>query len=401
MTAGLAVLAAALGYFVDIYDLILLSNLRSRSLTPIGLTQSELLDDGVRLLNFQMFGMLVGGILWGVLGDRRGRISVLFGSILLYSLANLANAAVQTVPAYAMLRFVAGVGLAGELGAGITLVSELMGRHTRGYGTTLVASLGIPGAVAAYGVAESFDWRVAYVVGGVLGLLLLAFRVTVRESGMFQTVKTLQVARGNFFALFARRQRAWRYLAVILVACPCWFVVGIPVTFAPEFGKALGMPVLPNAGRAVMLCYIGITLGGLVSGFLSQLLRSRKRVLAIFLGLTAAGCGVYFGLGAGRSLTWFYWVCFGLGIPIGYWAVFMTAVAEQFGTNLRATAATTAPNFVRGATVLMTSAFRVAKGPLGILGGGIAVGVAVLLLAGISVATLEETYGKDLDFVEE
>ncbi len=396
----LAVLVAALGYFVDIYDLILFSIVRVTSLKAIGVADASLLDTGVLLINMQMGGMLVGGILWGVLGDKRGRLSVLFGSIVLYSLANLANGFVQSVAVYAPLRFVAGVGLAGELGAGITLVSEIMHRESRGYGTTIVASIGILGAVAAYFVGESFDWRVAYFVGGALGLALLVLRVSVYESGMFQQVKSLSVSRGNFFSLFATARRARRYLCVILIGVPIWYAIGILITFSPEFGNAMGMTAVPNAGRAVLFAYIGLAAGDFTSGTASQLSRSRRRVVFVFLLLTALFVGLYFAIGH-RSLTTFYALCVALGFATGYWAVFVTIASEQFGTNIRATATTTAPNFVRGAVVPLTLAFQGGKELLGVLGSGIAVGVVTLAVALLALRGLDETFGKDLDFVEQ
>lgn len=398
---NIAILVAALGYFVDIYDLILFSVVRKESLVAIGVAEADSLRIGLMLLARQNLGMLVGGVLWGILGDRRGRLSVLFGSILLYSLANFANGYVGTVETYALLRFIAGVGLAGELGAGITLVSELMHRDSRGYGATLVASIGILGGIAAEIVATSFDWRTAYLVGGVLGLLLLLLRVSVRESPMFQAVKSSTVSRGNFFALFSDRRRVRRYLAVILVAVPIWYVVGILISFSPEFVTALGLRFTPTTGRAIAFLYAGLVLGDLGSGVLSQLIKSRRRAIALFLGLTAVGCLLFF-LKVASTLNGFYALCVAMGFTIGYWAVFMMMAAEQFGTNLRATAATTAPNFVRGSVVLMAwgfGQFRDALG-LGVVGGGIAVGVVVLLLAVVALAGLEETYGKDLDYVE-
>ena len=353
------------------------------------------------LLNLQMFGMLLGGILWGVLGDRRGRLSVLFGSILLYSVANIANAFVTSVPLYGALRFVAGIGLAGELGAGVTLVSELLPRNSRGYGTTIVASVGIMGAIAAVVVAETFDWRAAYIVGGVLGLALLVMRVSVRESGMFQAAKTSSASRGNFLALFSERSRVIRYLAVIMVAVPVWYVIGILATFSPEFAKAMALPFAPNAGRSILWLYSGLVLGGVGSGLLSQLLRSRRKTVGLFLALTVVGCVAYF-LKVATTLTGFYALCVAMGFAIGYWAVFITIAAEQFGTNIRATATTTAPNFVRGAVVPMTWAFQWFRdgAGLGVVGGGIAVGVIVMVLAVISLAGLTETFGKDLDYIE-
>jgi len=395
----LSILVAALGYFVDIYDLILFSIVRVRSLRAIGVPDAQLLDVGALLLNMQMGGMLIGGVLWGILGDKRGRLSVLFGSIALYSTANIANAFVESVGAYAVLRLIAGIGLAGELGAGITLVSEIMSRESRGYGTTIVAAVGIMGAVVAALVGDAFDWRIAYIVGGVMGLVLLALRIGVYESGMFEQVKRTASSRGNFFALFATRERAIKYVSVILIGVPIWYVVGILVTFSPEFGRAMGMPTPPDAGRAIMFTYIGLTVGDLASGWLSQVFRSRKRIALIFLSMTTACVAIYFLPGA-KSLTAFYTLCAALGFSTGYWAVFVTVASEQFGTNIRATATTTVPNFVRGAVVALTLAFQALKGPLGIQGSGLLVGIVTLAIAFLALRGLEETYGKDLDYID-
>jgi putative MFS transporter len=399
-SVALAVVVAALGYFVDIYDLILFSVVRVRSLSDIGVPQADLLGKGVLLLNMQMMGMLLGGIAWGVLGDRKGRLSVLFGSIVVYSVANLLNAAVTSVPQYAALRFVAGIGLAGELGAGITLVSEIMPRESRGYATALVAAVGICGAIVAVVIGEVFDWRVAYTVGGIMGMALLLLRIGVHESGLFEQVKAEAHARGRFLQLFATRERARRYLAIILVGVPIWYVVGILVTFSPEFGRAMGMDPAPSAAKAVMFTYIGLAVGDFSSGWLSQVLRSRTRVLRWFLSLTAACVAVYF-LPWPRSVPAFYLLCLALGFSTGYWAVFVTVAAEQFGTNLRATATTTVPNFVRGAVVPLTSVFQALAPVIGLTWSGLTVGVTTLVLGFAAVALLAETHGRDLDFLED
>ena len=399
--AAMAILVAALGYFVDIYDLILFSIVRVSSLRAIGVSEADLLSTGVLLLNMQMGGMLIGGVVWGVLGDKRGRLSVLFGSICLYSVANVLNGFVQDVGTYAALRFVAGVGLAGELGAGVTLVSELMGRESRGYGTTIIATIGICGAVVAALVGDFFDWRTAYFVGGGLGITLLLLRIGVYESGMFeQTRAQAHVRRGNFASLFATTDRARRYVGVILIGVPIWYAVGVLITFSPEFGRALGMAEEPSAGRAVLFAYVGLAVGDVASGLLSQLWRSRKKVVLLFLVLTVVCVGLYFSV-APASLTAFYAVCTALGFATGYWAVFVTMASEQFGTNIRATATTSAPNFVRGAVVLLTSAFQAATPALGVIGSGIAVGAVTIVVAFASLAVLDETFAKDLDFVEQ
>lgn len=395
----LAILVAALGYFVDIYDLVLFSIVRVKSLRSIGVPEERLLEDGVLLLNMQMGGMLVGGVLWGVLGDKRGRLSVLFGSIFLYSVANILNGMVHELGSYAALRFIAGVGLAGELGAGITLVSEIMPREARGYGTTVVAGVGICGAVVAALIGDRFDWRTAYFVGGGLGVSLLLLRIGVYESGMFEAVKREAVQRGNVLQLFARWERARRYLSVILIGVPIWYAIGILVTFSPEIGKAMGLSPAPDAGKAIMFSYIGLALGDFASGALSQVMRSRRRVVVGFLLLTSLCIAAYFAL-AGRSLVAFYGVCVALGFATGYWAVFVTMASEQFGTNLRATATTTAPNLVRGAVVLLTAAFKAGRESLGVTGSALAVGVVTMLIAFVAVSGLDETYGRDLDFLE-
>lgn len=396
----LTVMVAALGYFVDIYDLILFSIVRVPSLKSFGLSGEALTDVGVRLINWQMGGMLIGGILWGILGDKRGRLTVLFGSILTYSLANIANGFAQTVLQYEIMRFVAGIGLAGELGAGITLVAEVMPKEKRGIGTTVVAGVGILGAVVAALVGDAFSWRIAYFVGGGLGLGLLLVRVGVTESGMFRVAKASGVRHGDFFAFFRNGRRLRRYLAVITVGVPVWYAVGILVTFSPEIAKGMGLTELPKPSTAVMLMYIGLAIGDFGSGFLSHLLKSRKRVLAGFLGLSSLSTVAYFTVGR-VSLVAFYAVVVVLGIASGYWAVFVTVASEQFGTNIRATATTTAPNFVRGAVVLVTSSFQALKAPLGVVGSAALVGVVVLVLGFVSLLGLEETHGKDLDFVEE
>ena len=395
----LAVLVAALGYFVDIYDLLLFSIVRVKSLIDLGVPETELLTVGVRLINTQMTGLLIGGIVWGILADNFGRRSVLFGSILLYSLANIANGLVQTVDQYALLRFIAGIGLAGELGAGIALVSEIMSKESRGWGTTIVASLGLLGAVVASLVGDLFPWRTAYFIGGGLGLALLGLRIGVRESSMFEGIKGHAVGKGNLLLLFANGRRAFRYLAMLLVGLPLWFVMGILVTFSPEIGRALGLDPAPSAGRAVMFAYFGAAVGDLLSGWLSQVLRSRKKAIRVFFLFCTLSMVNYFVTGP-WSLSAFYLACGLLGMMSGYWAVFVTTATEQFGTNLRGTVASTAPNFVRGTVVPITLVFQALKPSLGIPGSAMAVGAATLIIGFLALGGIEETYGKDLDYVE-
>ncbi len=398
---SLPVIVAALGYFVDIYDLVLFSIVRVPSLKSLGLSGQEMIDYGVYLLNMQMAGMLVGGIIWGILGDRRGRLKIMFGSIFLYSIANISNGMVSSLPAYASLRFIAGIGLAGELGAGVTLVAEVLHVSVRGYGTMLVASVGVSGAILANFVANAFDWRNAFIFGGVLGILLLFARISVAESGMFRTMKAKAgISRGNILALFSDQRRFLRYLNSILIGVPIWFVVGILITFSPEFAKDLGTTGPVSAGNAVMFCYLGLVFGDLSSGLLSQALKSRRKVILLFMLLTLAAVAFYF-LQGSRSPSFFYGVCFILGFASGYWAIFVTVAAEQFGTNLRATVATTVPNFVRGRVVPITLLFQFFRRHFGLEGGALAVGSICAFAAFAALASLEETFHKDLDYFEE
>ncbi|NTU93736.1 MAG: MFS transporter [Chlorobiaceae bacterium] len=398
---SLPVIVAALGYFVDIYDLVLFSIVRVPSLKSFGLQGRELIDYGVYLLNMQMIGMLVGGILWGWLGDKKGRLKIMFGSILMYSLANMANGMVTSLPAYALLRFIAGVGLAGELGAGITLVSEVLHTRLRGYGTMLVASIGVSGAILANFVANAYDWRNAFFIGGVLGLLLLLARIKVSESGMFRTMEAkAEVSRGNLLALFTSRDRFFRYLNSILIGVPIWFVVGVLITFSPEFATSLRITGEVSAGNAVMFCYLGLVFGDLSSGLLSQLFKSRKKAVLLFMLLTIGAVALYFSQ-VGASPQYFYGVCALLGFSGGYWAIFVTVAAEQFGTNLRASVATTVPNLVRGMVVPITMLFQFTRGRFGLETGALIVGGICMAMALVALFSLEETFHKDLDYFEE
>jgi MFS family permease len=401
------VIVAALGYFVDVYDLVLFGIVRKASLIDIGITDEHLLISvGAKLLNWQMGGMLIGGIIWGIIGDKIGRISVLFGSILIYSIANIANGFVaelqfmDSVQLYALLRFFAGVGLAGELGAGITLVSETLKAEQRGYGTMLVATIGISGAVVANLVAGLFDWKISYFVGGGMGLALLILRFGVYESGMFRNIKSTSAERGNFFSLFSSWKKTKKYLSIILIAVPVWYVVGILMFFSPELGQVMGLKNI-SAGDAIMYSYIGITVGDLASGVLSQIIKSRIKALRIFMLMTLFFTVCYF-VFSFQSLFLFYSIAGLVGFATGYWAVFITTAAEQFGTNIRSTVTTTAPNFVRGSVILLTSGFQFFHYLTGnMIYSAIIVGVVTFSLSFIALANLDETFGKDLDYVEE
>ncbi len=400
---NLIILVAALGYFVDIYDLVLFGIVRVKSLKDMGIAPEAIESVGISLMNWQMGGMLLGGIFWGIIGDKKGRLSVLFGSIIMYSLANIANGFVSTTTEYAFWRFIAGIGLAGELGAGITLVSETMSKEQRGYGTTIVATVGVFGAVVAGLLGDLVDsWRTSYFIGGAMGVSLLLLRIGVYESGMFSNMKQSKVQKGNFLSLFSSFSKAKKYFSVIMIAVPVWYVMGILIILSPEMSRAMGMTEAPNPGKSIMFAYIGITLGDIASGLISQWLKSRKKVIVLFLLMSMLCIVAYFSLGK-SSLTSFYTVATFIGFATGYWAVFMSMASESFGTNIRATVTTTAPNFVRGAVIPLTFTYQFLKGSFDIkaMDAAILIGIVTFILALIAAYNLEETFHKELDYTEE
>ena len=396
---SLPVIVAALGYFVDIYDLLLFNIVRIPSLRSLGLSATDIDKKGELIIGIQMMGLLLGGIIWGIAGDKKGRLSVLFGSIILYSIANIANGFIQTVPQYAVARFIAGIGLAGELGAGITLVSELLKKEQRGIGTSVVAGIGLLGAVVAYFISREFDWRVCYFIGGGLGIMLLFLRVSVFESGIYKSLEK-SVSRGNFLMFFTNAKRFKKYLFSILVGLPTWFVIGILITFSNKFAKQFGITEEVNPGKATMYAYIAISIGDVLAGLISQVLKSRKKALYIFYAMTIIMIAFYFMQSNKSSAASMYWIAAGLGFATGFWAIFVTMGAEQFGTNLRATAATTIPNMVRGSLPLMLLLFNGLQVSFTYLESGMITGAIVMIISIVAVIFTEETFHKELDYVE-
>ena len=406
------VLVAALGYFVDVYDLVLFLIIGVKSIKGIGI-QENIIKEFQFLLNVQMTGMLMGGVFWGILGDKKGRLSVLFGSIILYSLANIANGFVdvfadkdQAFFVYGILRFIAGFGLAGELGAGITLVSEVMSKEKRGYGTMIVASVGVMGAVMAALVGKFMSWQTTYFIGGGLGLSLLLLRIGVFESGMFEKSKQAHVRHGNFFDLFKNKNIALKYLYCILIGSPIWFVIGILIGRAPEFALELGSTSVIEREYSIMFCYTGLVFGDLASGALSQILKSRRQVFYVFYGLCFSLILIYINLSNATSVVYYTMITL-LGFGVGFWAMFVTVASEQFGTNLRATTATTVPNFVRGSLVLVALLFDYLSGKenhfmqTGSLStAALLVSIFLFSIALFAIIKLPETFGKDLDYTE-
>ena len=401
---NLAVIVAALGYFVDIYDLLLFTIVREPSLIGINIGDSDIMAASMKIINWQMVGLLIGGVLWGVMGDKRGRLSVLFGSILLYSVANFATGYVQTVDQYAWLRFIAGVGLAGELGAGITLVSELMPQKNRGVVTSFVAGVGLFGAVFAYFIYKATnDWRLCYKIGGVLGIFLLVLRIKVSESSIFKNLESKHVSKGNLLMFFNKPSRFKKYILAILIGLPTWFVIGIMLNLSNRFAKDLYGENSIDSGASIMYGYIGIALGDIVVGLVSQHFKSRKKALYIFYAMTILGI-IYFFSPLNNNDFSMYAVSMYLGFSTGFWAIFVTMGAEHFGTNLRATAATTIPNVVRGALPLMNHLFKdyfQANLQWTMLQSAMVTGAIVMVISVVALIFTEETFHKDLDFIEE
>ncbi|MDB4923723.1 MFS transporter [Mucilaginibacter sp.] len=392
------VLVASLGYFVDIYDLLVFLIVRLKSLKDIGINDKDMLAKGQLIINVQMAGLLLGGIVWGIIGDKLGRIKVLFGSILLYSVANFANGFVHDVNTYAIIRFIAGLGLAGELGAGITLVSETLSKENRGYGTMIVAVIGLLGTTAAF-FAAKFGWRNAYFIGGGLGIVLLLLRIGTFESGMYKNIEQTKISKGNFFILFNNWERFKKYLFCILIGAPLWYVVGVFIGFCDQFGKALGAKALLSPADGVFYSYIGIAIGDIFAGLLAQVTKSRKFTMMVFLILSVISVTFYLSA-TGITSEQFKWLAFFMGCSVGYWATFVTIASEQFGTNIRSTVTTTVPNFVRGSLIPITLGFNALVTHNGILKSGYIMMGILTIIALFALSQLKETFGKDLNYLE-
>lgn len=418
----LVLIVAALGYFVDIYDLVLFGVVKGESLQQImsNASPEQIASTGKFLFNMQMLGMLLGGLLWGIMGDKKGRLKVLFGSIILYSIANLANAFVTDIPSYAFIRIIAGIGLAGELGAGITLISEIMTKETRGYGTMIIVTFGALGAVAAslvgangLGITQFFhdftglslqNWQVAYIVGGLMGLFLLLLRIGTIESSFFLNGKDEKhIKKGDLKLIFYKRENLLKYIHCIFIGIPIWYIIGLLIMNSKDnFGPWLGINNIEN-GKAVMYAYIGLSFGDLLSGILSQILKSRKKVVYLYLSFTLVTSITFlFFLEYFVTLnaSIYYLMCFLLGTGTGYWAIFVTIAAEQFGTNIRSTAANTIPNFVRGSVPIIMLLFGLLTLNFSDGISALLIGLFFITLAFYSISRLKETYGKDLNYNE-
>jgi MFS transporter, putative metabolite:H+ symporter len=395
----LAIIASALGFFVDLYDIIILSIVRSKSLLELGIPETELLSKGVFLINVQMVGMLIGGFVWGIIGDKMGRLSVLFGSIILYSSATFANAYAPNFEIYLLLRFLAGVGLAGELGAAITLVTEQMPQKYRGIGPAIIGGSGMLGAIVGAYIGGKYTWQFTYQLGGGLGFALLILRLGVLESGLFNAMKDKTSNKGNLRLLFKNKDYIIKYISICVLGFPVWYVNGVVMTFTPEIAKAWGMTEIPSVSTVFTYYFIGLTFGDLTGGFVSQYLQSRKKAIRLYLSMYAVAAVIFFMVG-NQSLTLYYGLLLFLGFCVGYSIVLLTLAAEQYGTNIRATVTTSSLNILRATVIPQTLLFGFLSPYIGIVNSAMVVGVVAILLAFWGLSNLEETFHKDLNYTE-
>jgi MFS transporter, putative metabolite:H+ symporter len=397
---SLPVIVAALGFFVDIFDLLLFGVVRKSSFADLGLSPAEILSKGELTVSLQLTGMVIGGIIWGIIGDKFGRLKVLFGSIVLYSIANIANGFVQDIDTYIIIRFIAGIGLAGELGAGITLTAEILPKEKRGLAGTIIATCGVLGGISAALLSKIIaDWRTLYFIGGGIGLVLLALRVSVAESAMFASLEKSNIQRGNYLLFFTSKERFYRYAKGMLIGMPVWYCIGILMFFADEFASQMGISGI-TPGNAILFQYIGLAFGDITAGLISQKLKSRKKALYFFYSVFIFFIILFF-TQHNSSAAWFYFICSGLGFGTGISVLYIITSAEQFGTNLRASATTSITNFVRGFTPLLLLIFKQLRDYTGYLKGAWLIGIAIMIISLTALYFTKESFGKDLDFVEE
>ena len=401
---SLPVIVGALGFFVDIYDLLLFNMVRIQSFTDLGVAKEDMKNIGESIISWQMIGLTIGGVGWGILGDKKGRKSVLFGSIVLYSLATIANGFITNVDQYTWIRFIAGLGLAGELGASITLTSELLPKEKRGIAAALIATSGVMGTITAYFVFKlsDGDWRLCYFIGGGMGLALLFLRAGVLESRIYDSLKQVNVKMGNFLMLLNKRERFFRYMRCILIGLPVWYIIGVLITFADEFAKQFEITGFDQP-TALVLQYAALAVGDMSAGFFSNYIKSRKKTLLIFYAITSIFIFLFFALKGGGTALNMYLICMGLGFGSGISVLYITMSAEQFGTNLRATAAISIPNLVRGCLPLILLLFqflRSGKVFADYITAAWVTGIIIMSIGFIAAMLTKESFGKELDFVE-
>ncbi len=395
----LAIVASSMGFFVDLYDIIIVSVLRRSSLLDLGIAEADLQAKGVLLLNTQMAGMLLGGFLWGMLGDKKGRLSVLFGSIALYSITTFLHAYAPNYEVYLLLRFLAGIGLAGELGAAVTLVSEQMPPKWRGMGPAIIGSFGMLGAVAGAYIGGHYSWQFTYQLGGGMGLVLLLLRLGVMESGLYRNLQGAQVRQGDLWLVLRDRKQLLKYCAIILMGFPGWFVNGVVMTFTPEIAAGMGMQEIPSVSMVFTVFFLGFTFGDFSCGLVSQWLQSRKKAIFRYLSAFTLLMITYFAIGY-RSVQIYYTLFFLMGISVGYTIVLITNGAEMFGTNIRSLVTTSSLNLLRASVIPQATLFNLLTHSMGAAKAAALVGILSVAIAFWAYTQLEETFHKDLNYVD-
>jgi MFS transporter, putative metabolite:H+ symporter len=397
---ALGIIVSALGFFVDLYDIMALGAVGEASLKSIGITDKALLEKGVTTLqNWQMGGMVIGGFLWGIIGDKYGRLKVLFGSIILYSLFTLLNAFVLNLNQYVICRFIAGIGLAGELGAGITLVSEQMQKEKRGLGPAIIAGFGVLGAIVAVFISKIYNWQTVFIVGGVLGFCLLILRVGVVESGLFKITQHTKVSKGNFLIILRNKNYLKKFICILLVGIPGWYANGILIQLTPYVSESMGMTVIPSKGTVIIYFFIALCVGDIMGGVISQWLKSRKKSIYLFLSLHAVMLLLFFTIGK-TSVQVYYTIFAGIGFSVGFVIQLFTLAAENFGTNIRTLVTSSGLNLVRAWVIPCSLAYTWLNNNFTILKwqSAAAIGFVAIVLALFALRQLDETFDNDLEF---
>jgi MFS transporter, putative metabolite:H+ symporter len=390
---------AALGYFVDVYDLLIFGAERVESLQAVGVPKEDMKDVGILILNFQMAGLILGGFLFGILADKLGRLKVLFASILLYSVANIANAFVTTVPAFAGARFFAGIGLAGELGVALSWISESLERRQRTIATMIVSAIGLFGGIAAALVGSVCHWKTSYIIGGVMGLILLVLRISVKESKIFIKNQFKDIKRGDLIELFGSRKQLYKYLLCVFAGAPAVVFINLYITLTPEFALAFGITEPVSVSTAIMVYLMVFAVSDILCGFLSKLMQKRKGPLLIYACMQIFATA-YFLLAPPDTAMGYYYRCAFLGFSIGYWGILITNSVEQFGTNIRATVATSTPNLIRGLTIPASLIFTNLIPAYGLVRSGAIVGFSLIVISIISILLLKDKFENNLNFTE-
>lgn len=406
---ALLILVASLGYFVDAYDLIIASVVRSSAIVELGLAQVGTPEHTkyAQLFEYvQSAGILLGGIIFGVYSDKKGRKKALYYSIAIYSIANILNGLLSaSVPfvgtVYCILRFICGFALAAELSIGIVMISETMKAKHRGYGTMIVVSFGILGAVLAAVLFEfiGIHWQTLYLIGGIAGVLLLIFRFSVKETNPFLDLENQESERGSWVMIFKNRRLLKILFNAILLGFPIYFFISIPIKFATDYGKELGLTI--KGTIPIIVFYIAMSVSDIIANYLCQLFENRKKVLYFYLGLCTISVFLLHFYPPTTPEQYFYLFSPLMGFASGYWALLITFTNEQIGTNIRSTYTTAVPNVVRSLFIPIQLLLTVLQPTFGTSTSVFYIGVLAVILALLGLYSLKETWGKNLKFIDE